>query len=156
IAPIAFNATQNFGNVSQFANNCAGCGPLPYGPQASRVLQQDRPMQSIFNATLGIQHRIGFGMVADVAYVGTWGRHLTQQVNVNASPYGTNFNPANKDTTQTAKTFNTPNGPVTQQVALPSAFLVPIRGYSNIDERVYGGTSNYNSLQAQITKRMSK
>jgi hypothetical protein len=160
IAPIAFNASQSFGTLSTypFSGACPSSPCFaPFGPQATRVLQQNRPMQSIFNATLGIQRRVPWGMVVDVAYVGTWGRHLTQQLNLNANSYGTNFNPANKDSSQTPKTFFLPGGgSVTQQVALPGNFLVPTQGYGSIDLRSYGGTSNYNSLQAQLTKRMSK
>src|SRR5205809_28394 len=72
----------------------------------------------IYNASLGIQRRIGFGTVLDVAYVGTFGRHIGEKSQLNNLPFGTRFQPANFDPTQKVPQ------------ALLDDFLRPYQGYA--------------------------
>jgi hypothetical protein len=80
--------------------------------------------------------------VVDVAYVGSLGRHLLWQRNLNSVPFGTNFNPANLD-----KTTNSP---------LSVAFLVPYVGYNSVNYREWAATSNYHSLQLTASRRFAR
>jgi hypothetical protein len=73
--------------------------------------------------------------------VGTLGRHLWENQNLNTLPYGTNFLPQNIDPT-TGRPYT-------------STFLEPYIGYSGITIRQTGGTSNFHSLQAQAHRRFS-
>src|SRR5262249_39552196 len=78
----------------------------------------------------------------DVAYVGTLGRHLWMNQNLNALPYGTRFLPQNVDSTTGRP--------------LPDSFLYKYQGFTNTTVRQTGGTSNFHSLQAQAVRRYSK
>jgi hypothetical protein len=162
IAPLVSNPTVNFGNTATFTSSCntsssgcAGAGALNT-PQQTRVLQPNRKVEATLNASFGIQRNVGFSTVVDVAYVGTFGRHLNQQVDLNQVPYLSQFDPANADPTAGTKTFFLPGGKVTQQVPLGDDFFRPIPGYGSINLREYGGTSNYHSLQTAVNRRFTK
>jgi hypothetical protein len=92
--------------------------------------------------SVGVGRDIGWGTVVDVAYVGSVGRHLEMQWNINAVPDGARFldlNPQNVDPRTGA--------------ALPAEFLRPYKGYQDIFMRGNFGTSNYNALQVQVNRR---
>jgi hypothetical protein len=164
IAPLVTNPTVNYGTVSTFTPNCGsapgGCtgGGALNSPQETRVLEPHRKMQSTTSVNFGVQRKVAFDTVVDVSYVGTFGRHLNQQYDMNEVPYLAQFNTANADPTATPKSFFTPNSPlhVTQQVALNDNFFRPILGYAAVNVRDYGGTSNYHSLQVHVDRRFSK
>lgn len=109
------------------------------------VLGASRPgkIPSVMNFSFAVQQSIGFGTVVDVAYVGALGRHLLWQRNLNAVPFGADFNPANADTTN-------------RGLPLPVNFLRPYIGYANINEREFASSSNYNSLQVSANRRFAK
>ena len=94
---------------------------------------------SYYNFSLGVQRSIGFDTVLDVAYVGTLGRHVWMNQNLNTLPYGTRFLASSLD-----PTTNRP---------LSDTFLAPYPGYASVVVRQNGGTSNYNSLQVQAHRR---
>ena len=50
------------------------------------------PVVSTMNTSLGVQQMLGAGVVMDVAYVGTFGRHLTTTPRSMRSRMGLNFN----------------------------------------------------------------
>ena len=129
---------------------------------------EDRPIETTF-ATLGVQQSIGFQSVVDVAYVGTFGRHLSEQIDFNEVPYLSQFDPKNQDPSQNttytpilgATAANCPKqaGLVDihcQPVPLGDNFFRPTPGFSNVNLRSYSGTSSYHSLQTQITRRFAK
>ncbi len=164
IAPLVQNPTVNFGNVATFTpgcgsdpNGCTGLGALN-APQATRILQPNRKIETIVSTNFGIQRKVGFDTVVDVAYVGTFGRHLNEQIDLNEVPYLSQFDPAHADPTQSPKTFFSSTSPlhITQQPALSDDFFRPIPGYSSVNLRYYGGTSNYHSLQTSVNRRFSK
>jgi hypothetical protein len=80
----------------------------------------------------------------DVAYVGSLGRHLSVQRNINAIPMFSRFDPKNADPSQTTST------------PLADNFFRPYRGYGNINAREFTGTSNYHSLQVSANRRFAK
>lgn len=100
-------------------------------------------LPTVMNFSLSVQRDIGFGMVVDVAYAGSLGRHLQWRRDLNAIPLGANFDPANFDPTLT-------NRP------LPAAFLRPIRGYNNINIMEGASSSNYHSLQVTARRRFTR
>ncbi len=159
LAPIVNNPVQDYGFASQFANKCSGTacssGTVLLSPQQTRILQLNRSIESIFNGTVGIQQRIGFQTVADVAYVGTFGRHLSQERDLNIVPYLSHFQAANLDASQPTPNVYL-NGTRTQYIPLPDNFFRPTPGFTNVYLREYAGTSNYHSLQAQLTRRFAK
>jgi len=85
---------------------------------------------------------LGWGTVLDVAYVGVLARHILAELPLNNLPYGVRFLSSSLDAT---------NGK-----ALPDNFLRPIVGYGAITQYEYTGSSNYHSMQTQITRRFAK
>ena len=185
IAPLVTNASVGFGQVtgSNFApdcgstNSCYGAGSqVNPGPVSSRVLEAKRKIERTVGANFGIQRKLGWNTVIDVAYVGTFGRHLNQQYDLNAIPYLAQLNPAYIDTSQTTAILSgtTLNGTFTgstndyfygpnhggvvlhQAKLLSDNYFRAYPGYSNIDLRDYGATSNYNALQASVNRRFSR
>jgi hypothetical protein len=169
IAPLVYNPVQNYGDAKQFAGNCSGTacssGTTLISPQQTRVLQKNRPIETTLNATLGIQQAVGFQTVVDVAYVGTFGRHLSEQIDLNEVPYLSQFDPKNADPSQTTPTpvlgataascKSNPSDIRCQQIPLNDNFFRPTPGFTNVNLRSYSGTSSYHSLQTQITRRFA-
>jgi hypothetical protein len=98
---------------------------------------------TVMNYSFGVQQRVWFGTVLDASYVGSLGRHLMWQRNLNAVPFGSTFNPANAD-------------PTNPRVALSTGFLRPTLGYGNIMMREWASSSNYHSLQFSANRRFAK
>src|SRR2546422_3799697 len=82
--------------------------------------QRDIKTASVMNISFSIQRNIGFGTVVDVGYVGSLGRHLTWQRDINSILLGTRFLKENAD-------------PTSPSVPLADVFLRPIVGYSGIN-----------------------
>jgi Carboxypeptidase regulatory-like domain len=183
--PVITNASVGFGQITR-QNFAPGCGEtrtcydpstqVNAGPLDTRILQAHRKIESTLGANVGIQRKIGFDAVLDVAYVGTFGRHLNQQVNLNTLPYLTQLDPKLIDTTQTTAvlsgntlngtfsgSFNTffygPNhgGVVVRQARmLADNYSRRYPGYANVNLRDYGANSNYHGLQTSLNRRFTQ
>jgi hypothetical protein len=129
--PLQLNPVIEFANVRTLlnANNFSF-------PSLTSGFQRDRQMPSVMNVSIGIQHEIGLKTVLDVAYVGAFASHLLWRRNLNAIPLGTTLNPANS--------------------GVPSQFFRPFIGYGDILYSEYAATSNYNSLQAMVSRRFAQ
>ncbi len=146
----AFNVV-GFGNI----------GPGPLGPVGFSDIPTQRKWPEVHQYSLGIQHEFPGHTVLSVSYVGSLGRHLQNNLNINAVPVG--------ETTQNVPAFvgmSTPytgcdtNGNCDVQTALinqaPSVFFAPYRGYTGIIMRAPNGNSNYNSLQADLRHNIGR
>lgn len=136
--PMRFDPVIYYGNLGTFINS-SGVN----FPSATSGFTREWPVARVMTASLGIQQNIGFGTVIDVAYSGSFGRHLQESRNINAIPFGANFAAANADPT-------TPGKP------LPAAFLRPYAGYNNINIYDYGSNSSYHSLQVTANRRFAR
>ncbi|MFN7925489.1 MAG: carboxypeptidase regulatory-like domain-containing protein [Bryobacteraceae bacterium] len=105
--------------------------------------ERDMKATRVMNMSLTVQRNIGLGTVVDVGYVGSLGRHLAWQRNMQDVPIGARFLPANAD-------------PTNPRVPLPDQFLRPVLGYNGIGYNENAGTSNYHSLQATAVRRFAK
>ncbi len=136
--PFVFSPTSYYGYVSQAANTGGLLAPSTlnpvYDPHAKNI--------SSYHSTFGIQRSLGWATVLDVAYVGTFGRHLGEQVQINTVPYGAQFLPQNQNP-QT----NTP---------LNDNYFRPYPGYNNIPQQIFEGNSSYHSLQTKLDRRFAK
>jgi len=113
-------------------------------PSTTKGIDAERQLGRTMNFSFGIQQKIGFGTIVDVAYVGSLGRHLLQERNINATPMGTNFRlPANED-------------PANPGRPLPVNFLRPYLGYADVLYFDYTGNSSYHSLQVQARRSMAR
>ncbi|HZN08073.1 MAG TPA: carboxypeptidase regulatory-like domain-containing protein [Pyrinomonadaceae bacterium] len=129
----------DFGNIDNLA---ALTGTAITRPSTLNAVEQDSHTPSIYNFTFGVQQDIGFETVMEISYVGSFARHLGQRININGVPDGARLGTNNID-------------PVTGQ-RFGNDFLRPYRGYADINMVVWGGTSNYNSLQMQIARRYTQ
>lgn len=111
-------------------------------PAAVSTQQDPMGIARSYNTNFGIQQKVGWGTVVDVAYVGTFGRHLRWSFDLDPLPIGTNFDPRNND-------------PTTGRV-LPAPFLRSYQGYTGVTNNNYGATSNYHSLQTMVNRRFAK
>jgi hypothetical protein len=136
-APTTNSPQQFYGNLNTFQSASGLNGPFGIG----HAIPLHSPVLSTMNTSLGIQQMLGAGVVMDVAYVGTFGRHLTNYTPINEVPYGAQFQPANQS----------PAGGT-----LPDNFFRPYPGFGTINMQYFNLTSNYNSLQVRLTRRFSK
>ena len=105
--------------------------------------QRDIKTASVMNLSFSIQRHVGFDTVVDVGYVGSLGRHLTWQRDINSIPLSTRFLRENAD-------------PTSPSVPLADVFLRPTVGYNSINYNEAAGTSNYHSLQVTANRRLSR
>jgi hypothetical protein len=122
---------------------------------------------NVYSYSLGIQRNLGYGLVLDVAYVGTLGRNLLAIENINSVPYLTTFQSSAQDPTKYANGVIPavePNLPAAYANAglkfsgvnaLSQNFVRPYAGYGDINYRVPGTSSNYNSLQVSLNRHLS-
>jgi hypothetical protein len=135
--PATFKPQQYYGNVSTFRDASGLLGPSSVGA----ALPLHPSEVSTMNMSLGIQQEMGAGTVLDVAYVGTLGRHVSDFRNINEVLYGAEFELKNQS----------PAGGI-----LTDNFFRPYPGYATINMQSFDLTSNYNALQAKLTRRFSK
>jgi hypothetical protein len=137
------------GNV----NTLSSAGALVF-PTALRSLEVNSHTITTYNFELGFQQDIGFKTVLEASYVGSFSRHLGEQRNINSVPDGAKFvdcrvipaslcHPENRD-------------PFSGTAAKNSDFLRPFRGYGDINQNTWSGTSNYNGLQVQVNRRYAR
>jgi hypothetical protein len=115
---------------------------------------------AVQNFSLGVQHDFGGNNLLTVSYVGSLGRHLATQRNINQVPLGA--------TTMTVPglagagvTGCTSGGVCNVQQVLtnaeePNIFFVPYEGYGTITMQQDTAESNYNSLQVEFRHTFKK
>ncbi len=185
--PLITNSSIGFGQITDtsFLPGCgsssAGCYGATAAPNSNpldtRILQPNRKIESTLGVNLGIQRNVGFATVVDIAYVGTFGRHLSQQVNENAIPYGKQLNPNYNPSDPNSSPWNSNYIDLSQGTSMNCFFgadkvttattycqpkllndnlFRPYLGYAAINLRDYGSTSNYNGLQVTVNRRFAK
>lgn len=126
---------------------------FPFG--SIRGLERQSHTPEMYNFSFGVQQDLGFGTVIEVQYVGSRGRWLGEQRNINSVPDAARFvncpvlpagvpcHPENRD-------------PFNSSAARNNDFLRPYRGFGDINFVTWSGNSRYNSLQVQMNRRYSK
>jgi TonB dependent receptor len=115
---------------------------------------------AVQNFSLGVQHDFGGNNLLTVSYVGSLGRHLATQRNINQVPLGatTMTVPGLAGTNITGCTSAGVCN--VQQVLInaeePNIFFVPYEGYGTITMQQDTAVSNYNSLQVEFRHTFSK
>jgi hypothetical protein len=136
--PAIYDPTQYYGRVATAANGTGLLSPSSF----SRDIDPLAKTVTAYHANFGIQRQIGWGTVLDVSYVGSFGRHLGQNRQLNTVPFGAQFLPQNQNP-QT----NTP---------LNDNYFRPFPGYGNIPQQIFDGNSSYHSLQVTANRRFAK
>jgi len=154
-----------YGTVQDLATGAGSAILTPFGVAG---FDPSGKVPTVYSYSLGIQRDLGNGMMLDVAYVGNQQRHLSQMINENYIPYGYCFTLAAQDPYN--GTYLSQGGIKPETSWLPSAWtsqgyqfsgdnalqyvdMVPYKGYSVINHYTWDGIANYNSLQAQLTRR---
>ncbi len=112
-------------------------------PNSVYGMQTDWKPPAVYNWSFGVQRKLFLGAVLDVSWVGNLTRHQLQIRDLNATAYGTNFLPSSMDATAPGK-------------PLPVNFLRPMPGYASIQYMEFASNSNFNALQAQLSRRLSR
>jgi hypothetical protein len=141
------------GNVDNLTNliNTAALFPV-----AISALEVHSHTPSTYNFSLGVQRDIGFKTVVEVSYVGAFGRHLGERRNINAVPDGSRFVDCRVIPASICQSQNRDALSTAAAVAKNDDFLRPYRGYGDITQVTWSGTSNYNALQVQISRRYTR
>jgi Carboxypeptidase regulatory-like domain len=137
--PFQRNVTIDFGTIDKLADLVSTATERPAGINAVEIHTKT---PTIYNFSMGIQQDIGYGTILEVSYVGSLARHLGERRNINGVPDGARFlnlNPQNRNPFGTG--------------ALGDDFLRPFQGYSDINVVMGSGTSSYNGLQVQVSRR---
>jgi hypothetical protein len=137
-APLVTAPTIYYGNMSTLLSSSGVVFPSNVGS-----VDPNGNVPTLMNYNLSVQRKLGWGTVLDVGYVGSLGRHLLWQRNLNPVPLGANFNPANAD-------------PTIKGATLAPAFLRPITGFQDINQWQGAGSSNYHSLQVTANRRFTR
>jgi Carboxypeptidase regulatory-like domain len=103
----------------------------------------------VYSWNLGLQTKLPYALIFDIAYVGSESRNLLRKEQINAVPYGAKFLSQNQDRTLAPST-------VPGATALPDDFLRPYIGYAGIRMWKFDAYSNYHSLQTAINRRFDK
>jgi hypothetical protein len=153
--------------VNDFAQNIS-LGSALINPSGITAVSYDGKIPTIYNYSAGIQAKLPWATVLDVSYVGSGGRQLLFNRNLNPVPYGATFLKQNQDPTRfaggvvpdvepgLAAPFVQAGVKFSGNNALPADFLRPYRGYGNITLQSFGATSNYNALQVKVDRRFAK
>jgi hypothetical protein len=143
-APETVQPTLTYG----FAQNISSSNAL-LAPPTLFAADPTGKVPTTYNYQFSIQNRLPWNMALDTAYVGTLGRHLQDNRNLNGIPYGSDFLPKNQDPTLGTASLAGNN-------ALMASFLRPIYGYNDITVYESAAESNYNALQLTLSRRASK
>jgi hypothetical protein len=162
--PNTLNPRLSFGHLDEIAN---AQQDNVLGPLTVIGYARDGNVPNVYSFSLNIQQALGFKTVLDIAYVGTQGRHLSQQRNLNAVSYGATFLRENQDPVLFA------NGVIPEVEANLAAvyaqaglkfsganakrteYLRPYPGYNEVRYREFSATSNYNALQVSVNRRIA-
>jgi hypothetical protein len=135
--PLTFQPSVFAGRVDQLNTNLiAGGRRSPVGISA---VDSQGQIPTVYSWSLGIQRELGAKTSIDVSYIGNRGRYLQYRRDLNQLPLGTTLQP----------------GVLTGVNGVANA-LRPFLGYSNVNQTEFGATSNYNGLQARVTRRFAK
>src|SRR5262249_23163869 len=163
--PNTFTPNFYFGRLDDIASLRGAGGVL--APLTLNAADAGGELPTVYSYSLNVQQNLGWGAVADVAYVGNAARHLVRMRNLNAIPYGTTFSRAAQDPTRYTGNVVPASEPglpaaygqaganFTGANALPNDFLRPYRGYGDIFFQSFDAISNYNALQVSVNKRFS-
>jgi hypothetical protein len=136
--PAIFSPITYYGAMDSFLQTA---GVL--APGNTNGFNRTEKTPDVYNLSFGIQQDVGFKTILDVSYLGVFGRHLTQTVNLNTLPYGAHFAAQNADPTVAGK-------------PLPDNFLRPLPGYAGITYSDNAFDSSYNALLVSANRRFAR
>jgi carboxypeptidase family protein/TonB-dependent receptor-like protein len=160
--PTFLNPRFDFGNLATVGN---ATGTPALGTLDVRGADTNGYVPNVQSFSFQVQQDIGFSTVVSVGYVGSLSRHLPEDLNLNALPYGILFTKAAQDPSQFPDGIVPNSDPDIPQVykdaglafdgskALNANFLRRYQGYGVVQMKTFGGSANYHSLQATLQRR---
>jgi len=127
VVPFLQAATLQNGNLTN-PSASTGATPTIYGLSA---VQPNFVVASTMQYSLGVQHELPWGFLAEISYVGNQDRHLVRQPNINVPTFAIAAADAGETTNQ----------------------MRPFLGYTDISQFRSDANANYNSLQLSAIKR---
>jgi hypothetical protein len=140
-APSVLNSRLQWGLLQ----NLTAAQGDPNTPLGMAPTAYDFKPPKVYSFNVGVQHKLPYKLIFDLAYVGSRSRGVLRHSNINAPALGATFQPQNQDPTLPPSS----NG----SSALPTDFMRPYVGYSDINMYDYTGFSNYDSLQTSLSRR---
>ncbi len=128
IPPFLQIASYSNSNLSNITGGSTALAPLG----GISAIDPNLKSQTIAQYSLNLQRELPSGLLAEISYVGTEGRHMLRQPNINYP-----------DLTQVAA-----------NPGVSTNAFVPFKGFSSITQIRSDGVSNYNALQAYVSKRV--
>jgi len=114
-------------------------------------------LPTVYQWNIGVQWKMPYDFVLDVAYVGSESRNLLQKRQINALPYGTAYLASSQDPTRGQTCAGCSGLSTTPGAnALPTDFLRPYQGYGGINLWEFSAYANYKALQSTVSRRFSK
>jgi hypothetical protein len=162
--PFVLNPTLQFGYLQDIQPGGGGI----LSPSAITGVNKNSAFPTIYSYSIGVQQDIGASTVIDVSYVGSKSRNLARRVNLNAPAYGTAFKAATQDPTRYASgvipateaglppVYAAAGLAFSGATVLPTDFLRPYQGYSDITYYYFDADADYNSLQVSTQRRFAK
>lgn len=163
--PLYQQPTFNFGNLATVGTNT---GQIALGTSGVLAADPSGKIPSTQSWSFGVQQDLGWNTVLSVSYVGSLSLHQQELLNLNYSPYGELFTKAAQDPSKYVggivpdeepglpQIYKDAGVKFTGQYALAGDFLKKYPGYNTIGYRTFGGSSNYHSLQATVSKRLGQ
>lgn len=153
--------------------NTVGCpagapGIVPGGgllsPPTIYATDVQGKIPTVYEYSFDVQSRLPGQMILDTAYVGSAARHQTDELNLNGIQYGTTFQAAAQDPTQSGPQCLNPAtvgfegmaGGYSGACALPENLVRPIQGLGDIWQFTNTGNANYNSLQVSLKRHVGR
>jgi hypothetical protein len=118
-----------FGTTTPLPYSAASTSPTRFNGQSVSYTQYNTPNPGIYQWNLGIQQTIGNNMVFDLAYVASHGFNLQFVTDLNQIP--------------------------TADLSTNDKKYAPNPNFQQINGSINNGISNYNSMQAQLNRRLS-
>jgi hypothetical protein len=147
-APGVLSSAVQWGRLSDIGGGAAASAD-PFATLGLNPTAFDFDPPRVQQWNVGVQRKLVYHLIADIAYVGSHSDHQLRQEQINSIPLGAAFQASNQDPTKATST-------VPGSTAVPNDLMRPFPGYNNIRMWDYSGYSNYNALQAGVTRRFDK
>ncbi len=145
--PDIYNRAVYYSTVDKIPSLASSAGITPITPDGT---VGDQKVPGTINGSFGIQQKVGFGTVLEVAYVFNMSKHRTLRRQLNAVPLFAQYNPAN---------FNPNVGYLPSNSSgknLNDNYYRPLQGLGALTYVDYAASSNYNSLQVSVRRNFTR
>jgi hypothetical protein len=126
------------GNIDSISPALVASGTL--SPVGIRAVDEKGQIPTTYSWSLDLQRELGAKTTLDVGIVGNLGRHLIYNRDLGQLPLNTT---------------TAPGTTILSAVNFTNNAIRPFPGYTNVTFAEFGATSNYNALQARVSRRFA-